>query len=156
MIPVSVIGIDPGRNGAISYISPDRSLIKAIKMPENEDDILAELLILFELGESVVYLEKAQSMAFKMEGMAFSGMSKYLAHYGFLRGCLKAIGFNIVDIRPSDWQKALSCRTKGDKNVTKNKAIELFPHMKITHANADALLLAEYGYRDLLIELGQY
>jgi hypothetical protein len=34
--------------------------------------------------------------------------------------------------------------SKGDKNVTKRKAQELFPSLKITHATADALLIAEY------------
>ena len=33
----------------------------------------------------------------------------------------------------------------GDKNVTKRKAQELWPNIKITHAFADALLLGEFG-----------
>jgi hypothetical protein len=37
--------------------------------------------------------------------------------------------------------------TKGDKNITKRKAQELFPEIKITHAIADSLLIAEYGRR---------
>jgi hypothetical protein len=35
--------------------------------------------------------------------------------------------------------------TKGDKNVTKRMAQQLYPDIKITHANADALLIHEYG-----------
>jgi len=41
----------------------------------------------------------------------------------------------------------MGCMTKGDKNVSKRKAQELFPSMKVTHASADALLIAEYGRR---------
>jgi hypothetical protein len=41
----------------------------------------------------------------------------------------------------------MSCLTKGDKNVTKSRAQELFPEVKVTHAIADALLIAEYGRR---------
>jgi hypothetical protein len=37
--------------------------------------------------------------------------------------------------------------TKGDKNVSKRRAQELFPQLKVTHATADALLIAEYGRR---------
>jgi hypothetical protein len=48
-------------------------------------------------------------------------------------------------IRPQVWQKELGCLTKGDKNVSKRKAQELFPSMKVTHATADALLIAKYG-----------
>ena len=41
----------------------------------------------------------------------------------------------------------MSWLSKGDKNVTKSRAQELFPELKITHAIADALLIAEYGRR---------
>jgi hypothetical protein len=43
------------------------------------------------------------------------------------------------------WQKALGCLTKGDKNITKRKAQEMFPGIKVTHATADSLLIAHYG-----------
>jgi hypothetical protein len=39
--------------------------------------------------------------------------------------------------------------SKGDKNVTKRRAQQLFPQLKVTHAIADALLIAEYGRRVL-------
>jgi hypothetical protein len=41
----------------------------------------------------------------------------------------------------------MGCLTRGDKNVSKAKAQQLFPTMKITHAVADALLLAAYAQR---------
>jgi hypothetical protein len=34
--------------------------------------------------------------------------------------------------------------TKGDKHISKQRAQQLFPSAKVTHAIADALLLAEY------------
>jgi hypothetical protein len=37
----------------------------------------------------------------------------------------------------------------GNKNVTKTRAAQLFPGVKMTHAIADALLIAEYGRRCL-------
>jgi hypothetical protein len=37
--------------------------------------------------------------------------------------------------------------TKGDKNVSKRRAQELYPQLKITHSTADALLIATYGTR---------
>ena len=40
-----------------------------------------------------------------------------------------------------------SSGSKGDKNVTKRRAQELFPGARVTHAVADALLLAEYCRR---------
>jgi hypothetical protein len=51
------------------------------------------------------------------------------------------------EVSPVKWQKVMGCLSKGDKNVTKAAAQRLFPDIKITHAIADALLIAEYGRR---------
>jgi Holliday junction resolvasome RuvABC endonuclease subunit len=67
--------------------------------------------------------------------------------YGFLRGVLAANAIKYVEVRPQAWQKAMGCLTKGDKNVTKALAQQLYPGEKITHATADALLLATYCRR---------
>jgi hypothetical protein len=55
--------------------------------------------------------------------------------------------FPFEEVSPQKWQKAMGCMTKGDKNVSKAKAQQLFPQLKITHAIADALLIAEYARR---------
>jgi Holliday junction resolvasome RuvABC endonuclease subunit len=65
--------------------------------------------------------------------------------FGHLEMALTAAGIPFTRVRPQVWQKALGCLTKGDKNVTKRKAQELFPSIKATHATADALLIAQYG-----------
>jgi hypothetical protein len=65
--------------------------------------------------------------------------------FGHLEMALTAAGIPFARIRPQVWQKELGCLTKGDKNVSKRKAQELFPSMKVTHATADALLIAKYG-----------
>ena len=43
---------------------------------------------------------------------------------------------------PAVWQQIMGCRTKGDKNVSKARAQQLFPQLNVTHAVADALLIA--------------
>jgi Holliday junction resolvasome RuvABC endonuclease subunit len=65
--------------------------------------------------------------------------------FGHLEMALTAAGIPFERVRPQVWQKAMGCMTKGDKNVSKRKAQELFPSMKVTHATADALLIASYG-----------
>jgi hypothetical protein len=66
---------------------------------------------------------------------------------GNLEAFLTAAGIPFERVTPTTWQKALGCLSKGDKNVTKRRAQELYPTIKVTHALADALLLATYGYR---------
>jgi len=67
--------------------------------------------------------------------------------YGTLKGILTALHIPFELIRPVDWQRALGCMTKGDKNISKTKAQQLFPDIKVTHAKADALLIAEHCRR---------
>lgn len=67
--------------------------------------------------------------------------------YGMLEGFLVALGIPYDLVAPGTWQKALGCLSRGDKNVTKKKAQQLFPGQKVTHYTADALLIAEHCRR---------
>jgi Holliday junction resolvasome RuvABC endonuclease subunit len=67
--------------------------------------------------------------------------------YGHLEMALTAANIPFERVRPQKWQQAMGCMTKGDKNVSKRRAQELFPSLKITHAIADCLLIAEFGRR---------
>jgi crossover junction endodeoxyribonuclease RuvC len=42
------------------------------------------------------------------------------------------------------WMGAMQCRTGGDKSVSKRRAQQLFPQVKVTDYLADSLLIAEY------------
>ena len=67
--------------------------------------------------------------------------------FGMAEMLLTCLGIPFERGRPQVWQRSLGCLTGGDKNVTKRRAQQLFPGVRITHANADALLIAEYGRR---------
>lgn len=68
---------------------------------------------------------------------------------GWLEMGLAAHDVEVRHVRPMMWQATLGCLSSGNKNVTKRRAIDLFGvqvgEKAITHAVADALLLAEYG-----------
>ena len=68
---------------------------------------------------------------------------------GLLRGALLALGVRPRYVYPQAWQAELECLSGGSKNVTKLRAIQLFPGEKVTHGSADALLIAEFGRRRL-------
>ena len=72
---------------------------------------------------------------------------------GLLYAFLTAAEIRFEEVAPVSWQTSLKCRTRGDKNVSKRKAQQLFPSLKITHGVADALLLAEYARR---LDLGLF
>jgi hypothetical protein len=75
--------------------------------------------------------------------------------YGGLLMLLTALDIPFDQITPRKWQTAMGCLSGGDKNVTKRRAQQLFPKLTITHAIADALLLAEFCRRVRGSEYGQ-
>lgn len=142
-IPRIVIGIDPGESGGIAYVGD--GIADAVKFPETEQDTYEHLYWLISENEAVgVYLEAVHSMPKQGVSSSF----KFGANYGFYRGLLTALPVRWQTVTPQKWQKAMGCRTSGDKNVSKAAAQRLFPAIaKMTHAKADALLIAEYGWR---------
>lgn len=140
------IGVDPGYSGGIAAVSGIGEA-RAWKMPETERDTwnLFETLALADTGSDRVsgpvfaLIERVHSMPKQGVSSSFRfGMS-----YGLLRMALIASGIPFEEISPHQWQKAMGCLSKGDKSVTKARAQQLFPRVKVTHAVADALLLAE-------------
>jgi crossover junction endodeoxyribonuclease RuvC len=137
-----IIGIDPGIHGGIAIIFSDGKA-EAHKMPDTERDIYDLLNDIADRNSYLidVFLESVHSMP----GQGVSSSFKFGRGYGFLRGCVTALRYPLHDVTPQKWQRALGCLTGGDKNVSKQKAQQLYPQLKITHATADALLIATYG-----------
>lgn len=139
---MTFVGVDPGASGGMAVIWHDGQY-DAWKMPETEDDVVELLLELQSANELFAVLEKVHSMP--KQGVASS--FAFGVSYGGLRMALAALKIRREHVTPQKWQKELGCLTKGDKNVSKRRAQELFPKIKVTHAIADALLIAEYARR---------
>jgi len=151
------VGIDPGKSGGIAWIVSDTC--QAAKMPETERG-LYELLRELAEGPTVVTVEKqwarpgmdkvekaTEISKGKGEGQFRGSVSNatLMQNYGTILGILASLCVEPILVAPLRWQNRLNCRTRGDKNITKAKAIELFPGTKVFHWNADAYLLAHYG-----------
>lgn len=147
----TILGIDPGASGGIAWITDGKPCVE--KMPDTLQD-LWELIQDIQHGQCIwpnklqckAYLEQVHSMP----GQGVASSFKFGQGYGALEMALTAAGIPFERVTPQKWQKALGCLTKGEKNVSKRKAQELFPTMKVTHATADALLIAEWGRRQNL------
>jgi hypothetical protein len=160
---MTVIGIDPGINGGIAWITDGNPCVE--KMPDTLQDLwdlLQDIRATASppLGggstKAIAYLEEvhAAPSAAKAAGgkvnkfrMGTKSAFTFGRGYGNLEMGLTAAGIPLKRVKPQDWQEALGCLTKGNKNITKSKAQELFPTIKCTHAVSDALLIAEYGAR---------
>lgn len=143
------IGIDPGANGAIAWID-ERGKSCVEKMPDTLQDLWELIRDITNFPRSAIdgrkykaYIEQVSSSPQMGVVSAFS----FGRGYGNLEMALTAAGIPFERVRPQVWQKAMGCMTKGDKNISKQKAQELFPDKKVIHATADALLIALYGSR---------
>lgn len=132
------MGIDPGKSGAIAVV--DRhGLIQAI-YDRGKGTLHDEAAFFIRWKEAVACIEFVRSSPQQGVVSAFT----FGQGYGQLLGMLAATQIPFVEVRPQKWQQAMRCLSKGDKNITKAAAQRLFPTQKVTHAIADALLLAEY------------
>ena len=138
-----VAGIDPGASGGVSFHGSDWVTVE--KLPPNARDLLD--LIKTE-SPDVAYVEQI----YLPNGKA--GALNFAAGWGKILGVLEIAGIPTVLVRPQVWMKELDCLTKGDKNITKEKAKELFGEYRyndgkgipITHWSSDAILIGYYGY----------
>lgn len=138
-----IIGIDPGKSGGIAFYYENGPVIEP--MPETNHDLLMlfKEMLFAHINPTFAFIENVHSSPQMGVKSAFT----FGQGYGALLMLLAARQIPYAPVTPQKWQKALGCLSKGDKNVTKRRAQELFPNLKITHSTADALLIAEYGRR---------
>ena len=142
---MTYIGIDPGKSGAIAALN-DNGELDCGQEPQRNDATesdIADFIAVCAACSKFAFIERVAARP----GQGVSSSFKFGQSYGFLRGLLIANGIPFEEVTPQKWQSAMGCLSKGDKNVTKARAQQLFPQLKITHANADAILIAEYCRR---------
>ena len=135
------IGVDPGKSGAIVAIRPNSTPIRTLADP-------LSLSIKTCLTNAFGLIEKVHAMP--KQGV--TSMFTFGENYGMMQMWLRAsLGRERYDyITPQAWQKYFNLiKKKGEtktqkKNRHKALAQKLFPDIKVTHTNADALLIAWY------------
>ena len=158
-------GIDPGLSGGIAILDAAGAIVQAVQMPATEGDVL--YVLRHELHDGSIKTSTpdeglivrawvecpARAVLERVSAspqMGIVSACTFCRGYGALRMALAAVEIPFDEVSPIRWQNAMGCRSGGDKNVTKRRAMQLFPKWTITHAIADALLLAEYCRRSEL------
>lgn len=137
------IGIDPGKSGAIALVDGNIALSYCVK-DKSEGEIVQWI------ADNTLDAEPAFAILERVRASPQMGVTSAFTFgwsYGFWRGVLASLRISFDEVIPAKWQKELGCLTKGDKNVTKSRAQQLFPDVKCNHGNSDALLIAEYARR---------
>ena len=141
MSDVVFIGIDPGVGGGAAALVSGAGVTLKFKDATERDIQIWFGAFLYHNPFAII--EKVASTPQMGVCSAFT----FGRSYGFLRGILIGLNIAFEEVSPQKWQKELNCRTKGDKNISKARAQQLFPGEKVTHATGDALCLAEYARR---------
>ena len=153
-----IIGIDPGKSGGIAVIDADGH-ISVAKMPATIGDIHSYLHQFRPDSVSAVraVIEKLGQLPRGKDGrpMQSSKSTKVLyRNYGHCEMALTSLGIPYREATASKWQRWSGVYGKYasqtiKKNVHKDEAQRRFPGVKMTHAIADALLIADYGLREV-------
>lgn len=151
-----IIGIDPGAQGGMACFLEDANGPDVFKFTNaTEADIADRLREWSESGCIKCYLERVwASRGSGDRTMGASTMFTFGQNYGFVRGVLIALGIPFEEVLPAKWQATFSLKRTdpnetdtAKKNRHKAKAQQLFPTLKVTHAVADAILIAEHARR---------
>jgi crossover junction endodeoxyribonuclease RuvC len=150
-----IIGIDPGKSGALAALTEQGDLIAVVDMPTLANKLNAWLLAdaIEQLGNAVdvtAIVEDVHSMPKQGISSAFD----FGKSYGMVLGALAAIGIRTELVSPSAWKKTMGLTVpKGAdkrlaKEMSRSAAIERWPAHRELFARvkdadrAEAALLA--------------
>jgi hypothetical protein len=146
-MPSAFLGIDPGVSGGMALLSAEGVVLELRPMPEDEEavvDLITDIAMQRHASVGVfAILERVNTH----RGWHAAGAFTFGRNVGAIRAALYGADIPHDEVSPAQWMRALGCLTRGDKRVTLRRARQLFPAQRLTHAVADALLLAEYGRR---------
>ena len=131
------ITIDPGKSGAIAFSYNDK--VTCYYYPENTHDLVR----IFKeniTSNNMAILEKVHAMP----GQGVTSMFSFGENYGIYLGILSALSIPFILVSPQKWQKIIGNMPKDKqerKNYIKQYVSSLYPHIKVTLKNADALAM---------------
>lgn len=144
--PKAILAIDPGANGCLAVLNASGDVF-SYKMPDTPKDLFDLLKTLKNEYSIEATLEKVGGMP----GNGGSRMFNFGQGYGYIEMALIALEIKTVTVSSQAWQKTFLIGTKSKmsttewKNKLKAKAQQLYPHLRVTLGNADALLILEYA-----------
>lgn len=147
------IGIDPGLDGAVAFVGSEvktvrTPTIKVGKRRQYQVCGMAEILVFpdedIEVIVDFAILESVHSMPKQGVASSFS----FGRGFGLWEGILVALGIPYLLVAPQTWKAVMLRDMPKDKNAAKLQASRLWPDLdRLSHGEADALLMAEYGRR---------
>lgn len=141
------IGIDPGKEGAIAFVTDDGAQV--YDLPQVSDKSLCWVdgglllsILLNHPGKKQAIVERISCRP----GQAAGGVLNYGAGFGAIMGVLQSIQVSVELVTPACWKRWYGLTD--DKDLSLHKARLLFPNCELTlkkhHGRAEALLIAHW------------
>lgn len=156
-----ILGIDPGIKGGLALLSdselmtfemPSKKLDKKSTKRVIDEPELARLIDSWSSEISNVVIEQVHAMP----GQGVTSMFSFGLGYGIVRGIISANFLPTVFVSPQAWKSNLG--VPKDKNKSREKATELFPHNSSDWSKvkwdgrAEAAMIAYYGKKIINIK----
>ena len=161
-----IIGIDPGITGSICFFE-DGKIIDVVEMPnmaegkKNKRQVNGAQ-IYHEISKRIKNLEKKDikviiEQVAAMPGQGVTSMFNFGQSFGVLKGICAAMQIPMYFVRPAKWKKYFNL-INSEKDASRTKAIEIFPHFSAQLSRkkdlnkADAILISSFFYETYKFE----
>jgi len=140
-----ILGIDPGRSGAIAVLDPHEMTVACYDMPDTTaalHDLIASLPIIKRCA-----IEKP----FFPQMIGVTNAVKIAMAYGTLTGALQWRSIPFSEVQPSKWKQAMGLSTS--KRASREAASQMFPDQADLFkrakddGRAEAVLIAVWASR---------
>lgn len=147
-----IIGIDPGKNGALAAWYSQTGKTEICRFETESDAVetlraIADYLKLEGDVGAVAYLEQVGGFV-KGNASPGSAMFAFGENFGAWKGALLAFRIPFRLVRPQVWQSGYAVKKLAGaarKRALKEAARALYPDGRVTLATADALLILDYA-----------
>ena len=145
-----IIGVDPGAQGGIAvYVNGS---CDTMKMPKDMNGLHDFFAYYGKTYKTIVFVEKLNFRRDDLTGGKAYRIQRLLQNVEWIKAALAYAGVPYVLCHPMTWQAKLNIRaghTGEEKSARKARykavAQELYPSLKATLWNADALLIMTFG-----------
>jgi hypothetical protein len=150
-----IIGIDPGKKGAIAMLSTDGELLEVLPMPETDESLSKHLSAMARMNNTQIWVERVPKYAGKNQ--SGSSVATLFANYRYIVGFLEGQGVTVHQVVPQSWQKPYRLATDrwqvlsySQRKATLHEcATSRFNRTKkeLPRWAADAALIALHGHK---------
>lgn len=121
-----IVGVDPGKSGAIALLTIDGDLVDAYDMPVVDGLISPAVLASYEGWRTTPYRFHAViEDVHAMPGQGVTSMFSFGRSVGVVEGVFGALGVPVTRVAPAKWKKSFGLSR--DKGESRRRALELWP-----------------------------